>query len=229
MSSHGIAQALLCARARLPAHIPPRRPVDPPRPLPPDAQPCLPTCTPFARQTAPVPMLRARPQRAGHSQTHAWPAALDEPAAATSRVQRLGCRLHCAEKPRLPERTSHGQGSERSNAVLLLWAVGAHLHCSTHALQAHMHCSTHWADVMLLWICTQTCKSGAGMGTTLKWMLARARGQGDMPPEPCLYICLSICHKKSYQSVKLSPTINTFPTASPYGAQNRRMVGLLID
>ena len=51
------------------------------------------------------------------------------------------------------------------------------MHCRHTCIAAHtgqMH--------VVLWTCTHTCKSGDGMGTTLKWMLARARGQGDHTP-----------------------------------------------
>jgi hypothetical protein len=109
-----------------PAREPSSRPVSPLpgpwiSPTPSLATPCL-ACQPvrllLGRQLQYPYCERGR--SAQGTAIHARPAALDEPAAATSRVQRLGCRLPRAEKPRLPERTSQGQGSERSNAVLML-------------------------------------------------------------------------------------------------------------
>ena len=58
----------------------------------------------------------------------------------------------------------------------------------THALQAHLHCrhtciAAHNGQMhVVLWTCTQTCKSGDGMETVLKQMPARARGQGEYVP-----------------------------------------------
>ena len=109
-----------------PAREPSSRPVSPLpgpwiSPTPSLATPCL-ACQPvrllLGRQLQYPYCERGR--SAQGTVTHARPASLDEPAATTSRVQRLGCRLPRAEKPRLPERTSQGQGSERSNAVLML-------------------------------------------------------------------------------------------------------------
>ena len=80
-----------------------------------------------------------------------------------------------------------------------------------------------WADVLELWICTQTCKSGAGMGTTLKWMLARASGQGDHTPlHPVLYLSYKV-----FSKVSNSLLIHQyFPTALPYGAQSGGWIGM---
>ena len=51
---------------------------------------------------------------------HVRPATLDEPAAAQPRAQRLGCRQRILVLRRPgSQRTSHGQGSEHSKAVLM--------------------------------------------------------------------------------------------------------------
>ena len=82
--SPGIARPLSCARARLPAQVPPPRAVDLPRPAPPDAQPCLSHCALLVRQPAPVLILRARSRR--RHRPHVRPAMLNESADAPSRA-----------------------------------------------------------------------------------------------------------------------------------------------
>ena len=89
------------------------------------------------------------------------------------------------------------------------------MHCSTHALQ-----HTLGADGMLLWICTQTCKSGAGMGTTLKWMLARASGQGDYTP---LHPVSEMSYKGLFKGVKQSTNPSIFPCCLALRRAARRM------
>ena len=68
ISSLRIARPISHARACLEPHVPPRQTVDLPRPLSPDAQPCLSNGALLVRQSAPV-LMRARPQYAGHSCT----------------------------------------------------------------------------------------------------------------------------------------------------------------
>jgi hypothetical protein len=64
-----------------------------------------------------------------------------------------------------------------AHALQALLQCSTLMQCSTHAMQ-----HTIWAEVQLLWACTQTRKSGDGMDTVLKQMPARARGQGEYVP-----------------------------------------------
>jgi hypothetical protein len=99
---------------------------------------------------------------------------------------------------------------------------------------------------MLLWICTQSCKSGAGIETILKRMLARAsvaegynvlkrmlaRASVAEGYNVHLSIRLLFVTQSRIKVDIVSQSVNPyqyFPTASPYGAHNRRMVGCLID
>ena len=84
ISSLRIARPIPHSRARLEAHVPPRQTVDLPRPLSPDAQPCLSNCALLVRQPAPVLILRARSRR--RHRPHARPAMLNESADAPSRA-----------------------------------------------------------------------------------------------------------------------------------------------
>ena len=134
-------------------------------------------------------------------------------------AQRTPAQAFVCRDARMHAHISHGLAAELQQSIAGLFCRQYELSCiaGTHVLQAHMHCSTPWADAMLLWICTQSCKSGAGMDTTLKWMLARARGQGVAP------CTLSyICHTKVFSKVSNSlPIHQYFPTASPYGARSQ--------
>ena len=120
--SHGIARALPCARARLPAQVPPRQTVGLPRPLPPDVQPCLSTCALLVRQSASVLMLRVRSQCA--TIVCIRPAAPDGTAATRSRATHTGAGL-CV--PRRPDASAHlSCAGSRATAVhcwLVLQAV----------------------------------------------------------------------------------------------------------
>ena len=92
----------------------------------------------------------------------------------------------------------------------------------TEVLQAHMHCrhtciAAHTGQMhVVLWTCTHSCKSGDGMDTTLKWMLARARGQGGCPLHPVLHLS----YKSLFKGVKQS----TNPSIFPYCLALRRAV-----
>ena len=104
-------------------------------------------------------------------------------------AQRTPAQAFVCRDARMHAHISHVLSAELQQSIAGLFCRQYELSCiaGTHVLQAHMHCSTPWADAMLLWICTQSCKSGAGMDTTLKWMLARASDQGEYtPPAPCL-------------------------------------------
>ena len=127
-----------------------------------------------------------------------------------------GIRLHCAVQPHVGRHTNYGLTVQQQ---MLACSAGWMHTCSagTHVLQAHMHCSTPWADVVWLWICTQTCKSGSGMGTTLKWMLARASGQGAHSP---LLPVFQMSYKVFSKVSDSLPIHQYFPAASPYGAQS---------
>ena len=76
-------------------------------------------------------------------------------------------------------------------------------HISNAAHHAMQH--TMWAEVLLLWTYTQTRKSGSEMGTALKRMPAKARGQGEYAPLspvfPLSYRVLSKCQKVPRPSV----------------------------
>ena len=176
--SHGIARALPCARARLPGHVPPRRNVGLPRPRLTEAQPCLSTCALPVRQSASVLMLRVRSQCDVSGQLR--------PMGRRPHVhaQRTQAQAFVCRDARMHAHISHVLSAELQQSIAGLFCRQYELSCiaGTHVLQAHMHCSTPWADAMLLWICTQSCKSGAGMDTTLKWNLARASDQGDYTP-----------------------------------------------
>ena len=93
------------------------------------------------------------------------------------------------------------------------------MHCRHTCIAAHtgqMH--------VLLWTCTHTCKSGDGMGTatTLKWMLARARDQGEYVPLSPVFLLSYRVFSKVLNSLAIH---QYFPTASPYGAQSGGWIG----
>ena len=165
--SPGIARPLSCARARLPVHVPPRRTVGLPRPRLPEAQPCLSTCALLVRHSAPV-LMRARPQYAGHSCTCPASHARRVGSRILARIA-YGCRHSCRDTQAASVHVSGLQCSAIPCCCPVLSrlqqhsCIAAHMHCSTHALQ-----HTLGADVMLLWTCTHSCKSGDGMDTTLK-------------------------------------------------------------
>ena len=164
--SPGIARPLSCARARLPVHVPPRRTVGLPRPRLPEAQPCLSTCALLVRHPAPV-LMRARPQYAGHSCTCPASHARRVGSRIIARIA-YGCRHACRDTQAASVHVSGLQCSAIPCCCPVLSrlqqhsCIAAHMHCSTHALQ-----HTLGADVMLLWTCTHTCKSGDGMDTVL--------------------------------------------------------------
>ena len=85
------------------------------------------------------------------------------PVSHTRDAESLGCG-NTTEQHRCSEQYEHS-------------CTAAHMHCRHTCIAAptgQMH--------GVLWTCTHTCKSGDGMGTTLKWMLARASGQRDHTP-----------------------------------------------
>ena len=126
-----------------------------------------------------------------------------------------GIRLHCAVQPHVGRHTNYGLTVQQQ---MLACSAGWMHTCSagTHVLNAHMHCSTPWADVVWLWICTQTCKSGSGMGTTLKWKPARASGQGGYAPlRPVFQLSLP----SHIKGINQSPNHQYLPAASPRSAQ----------
>ena len=58
------------------------------------------------------------------------------------------------------------------------------------------------------------------MGTTLKWMLARASGQGGCPLHPVLYLS----YKSLFKGVKQSTNPSIFPCCLALRRAVRRMV-----
>jgi hypothetical protein len=83
----------------------------------------------------------------------------------------------------------------------------------THALQAHLHCrhtciAAHNGQMhVVLWTCTQTCKSGDGMETVLYADARKGSWSGGLPPAPCLFIVFTKSFQRCqivYQSINIS-------------------------
>ena len=100
ISSLRIARPISHARACLEPHVPPRQTVDLPRPLSPDAQPCLSNCALLVRQSAPV-LMRARPHSTQAIAARVRPVMLNESAEASSRASPMGAGTY-AVTPRMP-------------------------------------------------------------------------------------------------------------------------------
>ena len=211
--SPGIARPLSCARARLPVHVPPRRTVGLPRPRLPEAQPCLSTCALLVRHSAPV-LMRARPQYAGHSCTCPASHARRVGSRIIARIA-YGCRHSCRDTQAASVHVSGLQCSAIPCCCPVLSRLQQH-----SCIAAHMHCSTPWGQ-MLCCCGLVPIPARAGMG----WTLPLNRCSQELAAMgQSFYLSLYLSYKV-LSKCQTVPDHQYFPTASPYGAQNRRMAG----